>query len=166
MNFKDLTNKLFSKEQTEQTELTEEENDCVLKLRDLFEPYPGSDNCYGIPSYPKLRYLLKTTDDDPILRAVKAAWEESKVNRNIIDRIRDAMTKVEPPSFDRYVPILKNFENVTDEELIKGIEKYEKELIEIRDVKALRELSAIVKDMHEENKDGEIMDHRSLEEKI
>lgn len=147
MNFKELTNKIFN---NRSNEITEEENDYIREFKGLFEGYTLNGIKYnGIPRFDMLLKLLNITDDDdPIAKAVDKAWKEHLEYLKLKDRLRNAMSLVEPPQFDKYAPKLKEFEDLTDEELAKLIEKYETEAVKSRDVKALRELSDIVNTMH------------------
>lgn len=151
MNFKELVNKTFNKRSNE---ITEEENAYISEFKTLFEEWGFEEwgsygiKYNGIPRFDRLLGLLNITEDDPIAKAVNKAWKEHFEYNKLKDRLRNIMSLVEPPQFDKYAPKLKEFEDITDEELAKLIEKYETKAVKSRDVKALRELSDIVNNMH------------------
>lgn len=147
MNFKDLRSKLFSS--NGQKYLTKEENDYIDEFKGLFEEYGCDDPTYmGIPRFNKLLILLNITKDHPIAKAVDAAWKEHFEYLKFKERLRCIMRIVERPQFDKYSQKMNEFKDLSDEELKKYIEKYESEAVKSRDVKALRELSNIVNDIH------------------
>ena len=146
ISFRKLTDKLFN---NKCSELSEEENEYLDELRGLFKYYaPDGIHYTGIPNCLKVCSVLNIDESSPIFKAIAEAWEEQRRYRELKARFRQVLPKVEPLCPDDY-PLVKEFEDVTDEELAKAIESYERELLKARDVKALREFSTIYKDIHD-----------------
>lgn len=146
ISFRKLTDKLFN---NKCSELTEEENEYLDEFRSLFKIYgPDGIRYTGIPDCIKVCSVLNIDRCSPIYKAIVEAWEEQRKYRELKDRFRKVLPKVKSPCADSY-PLVKEFEDVTDEELTKAIESYERELYKARDVKALREFSTVYKDIHD-----------------